>query len=103
CPGCSIVTIVPDIPGAQEAKTKSQVKAAAVKTPMLEMNDFEVADTDEVYDDPLAALAGASDGFSVEDKTPLRPRHESQAKPRRVVRKSHRDAGAFMFFGAALF
>ena len=24
CPGCAIVTIVPDIPGAQEAKAKMQ-------------------------------------------------------------------------------
>jgi|GEM_PF-2760429 len=108
CPGCSIVTIVPDIPGAQKAKARMQAQAAAAaEAPAPEVSDFEVvdsdvADTDQVYDDPLAALAGAADGFSMEDETPLRSRHQPEAKPRRPVRKSHRDAGTFMFFGAVL-
>lgn len=102
CPGCSIVTIVPDIPGAQEAKAKMQAKAAAATAAATTTAESEYVDANDVYDDPLAALAGAAEGVAVEDDVPVRPRDRADQKPRRPVRKSHRDAGPFMFFGAVL-
>ena len=67
------------------------------------MEESDFVDANDVYDDPLAALAGAAQEFAVEDDEPVRPRDRAEKKPRRVVHKSHRDAGPFMFFGAVLF
>ena len=93
CPGCSITTIVPDIPGAKEAKAKAQTKAAAAA-------ESEFVDAAQVIDDPLAQLAGITDGYAVEDDS-YAPR---AAPPLRQVASRNKSGTAFMMlFGMLLF
>ncbi len=113
CPGCSIVTIVPDIPGADAAKASAKAKASDALTDA----DLEYVATPQEADDPLAALANATaETYDVAFDDPGESPRErggrsdrrgrddrEERQERRPRRRSSRNAGPMMFFGALFF
>jgi len=88
CPGCMIVTIVPDIPGAQAAKALKRPEsrpAPAVEQGPPDPLDALAAAVDEVetasFDEEFSEYAGgASDPFAGSGDSDLVPRRRSRGK-----------------------